>query len=370
MLRRRLDATYRPGEFPGAGRVQGARRDRLRRYRRAVRCATVGRRDARRHGFVDVRRAGRLRRRARSHSCVGDAGVRDGIPGADHAQDPCARCWPTYLGSDAAERVLAGNVVRGRAERLHAVVWFADLVGLHAHRRHARRRVRARDAERVRRGAGRGDRGARRPCAQVHRRRLARDLSRRGGVVGLRARARCRDRVPPPHRASSTRDARREGLPISDAHIALHVGEVLYGNVGSPRRLDFTVLGSAVNEAARIEALCGSLDQPVIVSSAFAQAAGEAQVAPGEPRPLRDEGRARSRRRCSRSIRGLSVRDAAHAGHLDDRQELAPRARVLRNAPTMRLVTIDTPGLCTPRVVMHWCAASTTTATPRGFSTS
>ena len=33
----------------------------------------------------------------------------------------------------------------------------------------------------------------------------------------------------------------------------------------------------------------------------------------------------------------------------------------------MRLVTIDTPGLCTPRVVMHWCAASTTTATPRGL---
>ena len=32
----------------------------------------------------------------------------------------------------------------------------------------------------------------------------------------------------------------------------------------------------------------------------------------------------------------------------------------------MRLVTMSTPGLCTPRVVMHWCAASITTATPRG----
>ena len=67
------------------------------------------------------------------------------------------------------------------------------------------------------------------------------------------------------------------GQPITDAHIALHVGEVLYGNVGSPRRLDFTVLGAAVNEAARIESLCGSLDQPLIVSSAFAQAAGDAK---------------------------------------------------------------------------------------------
>jgi adenylate cyclase len=69
---------------------------------------------------------------------------------------------------------------------------------------------------------------------------------------------------------------REAGLPVSDADIALHIGELLYGNVGSPRRLDFTVLGAAVNEAARIEALCASLDQRVIVSSAFVEAGGEA----------------------------------------------------------------------------------------------
>jgi adenylate cyclase len=67
------------------------------------------------------------------------------------------------------------------------------------------------------------------------------------------------------------------GLPVTDTHIALHLGEVLYGNLGSARRLDFTVLGPAVNEAARIEALCGSLEQPIIVSSAFADAAGDAR---------------------------------------------------------------------------------------------
>jgi len=67
------------------------------------------------------------------------------------------------------------------------------------------------------------------------------------------------------------------GLPVTDAHLALHVGELLYGNVGSPRRLDFTVLGPAVNEAARIEAFCTGLDQSVIVSSAFADAAGDAR---------------------------------------------------------------------------------------------
>src|SRR5262249_45380242 len=67
-------------------------------------------------------------------------------------------------------------------------------------------------------------------------------------------------------------------LPVTDTHIALHVGELLYGNVGSPRRLDFTVLGPAVNETARIEALCGSLEQNVIVSSAFAEAAGDVRA--------------------------------------------------------------------------------------------
>jgi len=46
---------------------------------------------------------------------------------------------------------------------------------------------------------------------------------------------------------------------------------------GSRDRLDFTVVGPAVNEVARIEAMCRSLDQWVIVSAAFAQAAGEAR---------------------------------------------------------------------------------------------
>jgi class 3 adenylate cyclase len=46
------------------------------------------------------------------------------------------------------------------------------------------------------------------------------------------------------------------GLPAVMVDIALHVGEVLYGNVGATDRLDFTVIGPAINEIARIEALC------------------------------------------------------------------------------------------------------------------
>lgn len=55
--------------------------------------------------------------------------------------------------------------------------------------------------------------------------------------------------------------------------VALHLGEVFYGNVGAADRLDFTVLGPAVNEAARIEALCAELDSPVLISQSFAAAA-------------------------------------------------------------------------------------------------
>lgn len=63
------------------------------------------------------------------------------------------------------------------------------------------------------------------------------------------------------------------GLPCLDLDIALHLGEVYYGNVGTASRLDFTVIGPAVNEAARIEALCKDLDHNLLVSAEFARAA-------------------------------------------------------------------------------------------------
>ena len=57
--------------------------------------------------------------------------------------------------------------------------------------------------------------------------------------------------------------------------MALHRGELLYGNFGGDRRLDFTALGSAINEASRMQALCHSLDQQVVVSAAFPAATGQ-----------------------------------------------------------------------------------------------
>lgn len=72
-----------------------------------------------------------------------------------------------------------------------------------------------------------------------------------------------------------TLNARRKaaGAPVTYAYLGLNVGEVFYGNIGSEERLDFTVVGPAVNETSRIGAMCRSAERDVLVSSAFAAAA-------------------------------------------------------------------------------------------------
>src|SRR3984885_14074832 len=64
----------------------------------------------------------------------------------------------------------------------------------------------------------------------------------------------------------AARNAERDalGAPIVEVDIALHVGEVLYGNVGAEDRLDFTVIGPAVNEVVRMEKLCEPLGQQIL----------------------------------------------------------------------------------------------------------
>ena len=59
------------------------------------------------------------------------------------------------------------------------------------------------------------------------------------------------------------------GQPTTSAYVGLHVGEVFYGNIGSEDRLDFTVVGPAVNEVSRIASMCRSVDRELLASSAF-----------------------------------------------------------------------------------------------------
>jgi adenylate cyclase len=67
---------------------------------------------------------------------------------------------------------------------------------------------------------------------------------------------------------------RASGKPVAAVDLALHLGDVLYGNVGAVERLDFTVIGPAVNEVARIETLCEPLGRKVLVSAELAAVIG------------------------------------------------------------------------------------------------
>jgi adenylate cyclase len=180
-----------------------------------------------------------------------------------------------YLGGDAGSRVHAGAVERGSVESIRAVLWYADIRGSTA------------IADRW-------------PGTMVIDlldevfEALAAPLRRRGGQVlkflgdGLLATfpfeeaARpetCRGALDAAAEAMAALDrlnaARTEaGKPTAAVDLALHLGEVLYGNVGAVDRLDFTVIGPAVNEVARIEALCEPLGRKVLVSAELAAALG------------------------------------------------------------------------------------------------
>jgi adenylate cyclase len=67
---------------------------------------------------------------------------------------------------------------------------------------------------------------------------------------------------------------RQQGLPALPFGVALHLGEILWGNIGAADRLDFTAIGPAVNLVSRLEGLCRPLDRAVLVSGAFAAETG------------------------------------------------------------------------------------------------
>jgi adenylate cyclase len=71
---------------------------------------------------------------------------------------------------------------------------------------------------------------------------------------------------------------RQQGLPPLPFGVALHLGEMLWGNIGAADRLDFTAIGSAVNLVSRLEGLCRPLDKVVLVSDTFAAETGASLI--------------------------------------------------------------------------------------------
>ena len=77
-----------------------------------------------------------------------------------------------------------------------------------------------------------------------------------------------------------TNDPSLMSEPPFEIVVALHIGTAIYGNIGAADRLDFTVIGPAVNLVSRIEAVAKTLKLPIVVSDDFARAYG------GPLRPL------------------------------------------------------------------------------------
>lgn len=180
----------------------------------------------------------------------------------------------TYLGSDAGRRVLSGTIDRGSVDTIRAVIWNTDLHGF----------TRAVDAM---------------PKEEVIQ--LLNDyfeimvdiVHDRGGHVlkfmgdGMLAIFELPDgpedvccaaldgAVTAVQKMEELNQRRQEeGRPAIDFRLSLHLGDVLYGNIGGRDRLDFTVIGPAVNETSRLDAIARTLEAKVIVSSAFAEASG------------------------------------------------------------------------------------------------
>jgi adenylate cyclase len=174
----------------------------------------------------------------------------------------------TYLGADAGQRVLSGRIMRGIADRIKAVLWFSDLQGFTRITDTAPEQAipLLNDYADVIFSAIRGQGGS--VLKLIGDGALAKfdgEDRARGCKAALSAAIAAR-------RGISELNRRRTaaGLPVTDMYLGLHVGEVFYGNVGSQYRLDFTVIGPAVNEVSRIAAMCRSVDQPVLMSKAFA----------------------------------------------------------------------------------------------------
>jgi adenylate cyclase len=172
----------------------------------------------------------------------------------------------TYVGHDAGERILAGHIRRGDIEEIHAAIWLSDMRGFTALADRQPPRVlidllnRYFDCQvpvildhgaEVLKCMGDGllaiftiDGDETTVCARA----LAAARQARANIAEL---------------SSLVMPGLRFGL-------ALHIGDVLYGNIGSGNRLDFTCIGPAVNFAARIEKLAGELGRGILASDEFA----------------------------------------------------------------------------------------------------
>ncbi|PWR17997.1 adenylate/guanylate cyclase domain-containing protein [Zavarzinia compransoris] len=188
-----------------------------------------------------------------------------------------ANVLDVYLGPAAGRQVLAGTVARGAGAPVRAVIWVSDLRGftdlterldgldmialLNAYFEALAGAVVEAGGE-VLKFMGDGLLAVF-PLAAFAGAGAAAGAALAAAGAGLAA-VEALNRAPPPRLAAV------DGWAPLRSGIALHLGDVFFGNVGAAERLDFTVIGPAVNAAARVEALCKPLGQALLVTAPVA----------------------------------------------------------------------------------------------------
>jgi adenylate cyclase len=173
-----------------------------------------------------------------------------------------------YIGDDAAARVWSGATNRGSIERVEAAIFISDLRGFTAFAEQT-------ESDAVMEALNRYFDlvGAAIAAEGGHILKFMGD-----GVLATftQAGANVCEQALRTARAAC-RAVAAAGPAVLDLGIALHKGEVMYGNVGTSERLDFTMIGPAVNEAARMEKLTKSLGCAILASDSFHAALGESR---------------------------------------------------------------------------------------------
>jgi adenylate cyclase len=184
----------------------------------------------------------------------------------------------TYVGHDAGERILAGHIRRGDIEEIHAAIWLSDMRGFTA----------LADSLPPRELIGLLNRyfDCQVPVILDHGAEVLKFMG--DGLLAIFTIAGdgaevCKRTLAAARQAQTNVAALgRSAMPGLRFGLALHIGDVLYGNIGSGNRLDFTCIGPAVNCAARIEKLTSQLGRAILASDEFARHCPEDFTALGQ----------------------------------------------------------------------------------------
>jgi adenylate cyclase len=195
---------------------------------------------------------------------------------ADAEHTIAAGLLAAYLGGDAGRRVHAGVVERGSVESIQAVLWYADVRGFTPLADATEGPVLVEMLDDIFEALT----AALRPHGAQVLKFLGDGLLATFAFVDATRDETCAHALDAAAEAMHNLDRlnavrERMGEPMVTVDLALHLGEVLYGNVGAIDRLDFTVVGPAVNEVARIETLCEPLGRRVLISAGLAAAIGD-----------------------------------------------------------------------------------------------